>query len=343
MNTVDNHLERMPVGMPVHGNGYGHTTQLTESQQATIEMLHYWNLLWVHKWWIGALTIAVALAFGCYTKYESVKWYRARAVITPVAPGQDLESGDLSGGLGQMGGGMGGLTALLGIAGPGDNVVIAQRYIAIMESAQFGVDLVKRYGLVSTLDPAGGHDDTFWRLHELINSRFSSDYDYQSGDLTLYFDDPHPAVAQRILGLYLQSLRDKLRGEVVQTAAAAAHSLEDEVKNTPDALLQTQLYELMARQIQREKLAQVQANFAFKVIEPPVVPDHYFKPIARHNAMLAGLLTLTLLCAFVVLREWFRTARIHLARREAHARASAGEPPFTTIERPAHVEINLHH
>ena len=114
--------------------------------------------------------------------------------------------------------------------------------------------------------------------------RFSTEYDFKSGNLTLYFMDPSPDEAQKVLGYYLDSLREKLRNEEVQAGASAAASLEEEVRKSSDALLQTQLYELMARQIQREKMAEVQSDFAFKLVEPPVVPDNYYAPKARHNA-----------------------------------------------------------
>jgi hypothetical protein len=304
------------IALRPNGNGHAHTTMLTESQHATVELLRYWNLLWAPKWIIIGITLAAALSAGMYTRFCKVKLYRAEAVITPTAPGDDSELGLSSmGGLG----GAGGLGMILGFGGAGDNVVTAQRYIAIMQSYDFGVSLAKRHGLAAQLSDAPMSP---WQVHKTLNGRFSSDYDYKSGNLTLYFIDPEPARAKAILGLYLDSLRDKLRNEAVQTASAAALSLQDEVRRTPDALLQNQLYELMAHQIQREKLAQVQANFAFKVVDPPVVPDNYYAPSAHKAAVLTGALALFALCGFFILREWLAAARIHL---EIHSSPRRGE------------------
>jgi hypothetical protein len=119
--------------------------------------------------------------------------------------------------------------------------------------------------------------------------------------------------AQRVLGFYLDSLRDKLRNEEVQAGASAAASLEEEVRKSSDALLQTQLYELMARQIQRQKIAEVQSDFAFKVVEPPVVPDNYFSPKARHNATLAASITLALVCIWILASDFIRRAKEQFA------------------------------
>jgi hypothetical protein len=294
---------------------------LTESQHATVELLRYWNLLWARKWVIVGLTLIAAAGLGSYTRFCKQKLYRAEALVTPTAPGDDSDELGISpmGGLGFSGG----LGALLGVSGPGDNVVAAERYLAIMQSFDFGVTLAKKYNLTPELAGPKAASMTPWKVHEMMNGRFSYEYDYKSGNLELYFIDPSPARARRILGLYLDNLREKLRNEAVHTAAAAAVSLQDEVRRTPDALLQNQLYELMARQIQREKLAQVQANFAFKVIEPPVVPDHYFEPSARRAALMAGSIVLVLACLFFILREWLAAARIHLEWHQAES-ARAG-------------------
>lgn len=154
---------------------------------------------------------------------------------------------------------------------------------------------------------------TKWSVHTMIADRFSTEYDYKSGNLTLYFLDPSPAEAQRVLGYYLDSLRDKLRNEEVEAGASAAASLEEEVRKSSDALLQTQLYELMARQIQREKIAEVQSDFAFKVVEPPVVPDNYFAPKARHNATIAASITFVLVCTWILATDFIRRAKAQFA------------------------------
>jgi hypothetical protein len=212
--------------------------------------------------------------------------------------------------------GLGGGIASLLQGGGTDTVTLAERYTAIMTSYAFTTDLIAKYHLehnIVDVRSAEAPTVTKWSMHRKITDRFSTDYDFKSGNLTLYFIDPSPAVAQRVLGYYLDSLRDKLRNEEVQSGASAAASLEEEVRKTSDALLQTQLYELMARQIQREKLAQVQSDFAFKVIEPPVVPDDYFEPRARHNALLAGWITFVLVCTWVLASDFIRRAKAQFA------------------------------
>ena len=294
--------------------GAGAHAHLTDAQHATLQLLYYVELLRARWLLIASLTIGIGLGYGLYTKFLTVKWYRAQAIVTPVSPEQGLSMG--SGGAGDMVDGLGGGLASILEGGSADTVTLAERYTAIMNSYAFTTDLVSKYHLehniVGVRSP-NAPTVTKWSIHTMIADRFSTEYDYKSGNLTLYFMDPSPAEAQRVLGYYLDSLRDKLRNEEVQAGASAAASLEEEVRKSSDALLQTQLYELMARQIQREKIAAVQSDFAFKVVEPPVVPDNYFEPKARHNATLAASITFAIVCIWILASDFIRRAKAQLA------------------------------
>ncbi|HTT75068.1 MAG TPA: Wzz/FepE/Etk N-terminal domain-containing protein [Candidatus Binataceae bacterium] len=319
-------------GYQANGNGASHYPirgfgAISDSDQAALELLRYWNLLWRRRWLIGGVTLAIALGVGLVTRFYCCKWYRAETVITPLGPGEEADSG-LSESPFE---GVAGLSALLGIGAAGDNVVAAERFVAIMESYDFGLDLIQRNNLVPVLTRGRSFSGspsapTPWRLHLELNSRFTSEYDYRTGNLTLYFTDPNRATAQRILACYLERLRDRLRSQAVRSASTAAASLAEEVSKTPDALLQNQLYDLMARQIQREKLAQVQADFAFRIVEPPVVPDHYYAPVARTRAALSGFIVIVLLAGWTIMQEWLRGAAASLA---AQAPAAIAALPLT--------------
>jgi len=301
---------------------------LTEAQRATLQLLYYVDLLRSRWLLIVSLTIGIGLGYGLYTKFLTVKWYRAQAIVTPVPPDQGLSLGTSA--EGDMVGGLGGGIASILTGGSADTVTLAERYTAIMNSYAFTTDLVNKYHLEHNIIGVRSPNVptvTKWSVHMMIADRFTTEYDYKSGNLTLYFMDPSPTEAQRVLGFYLDSLRDKLRNEEVQVGASAAASLDEEVRKSSDALLQTQLYELMARQIQREKIAEVQSDFAFKVVEPPVVPDNYFAPKARHNATLAASLTFVLICTWILASDFIRRAKAQFAAlNPAPAEPTADDP-----------------
>ncbi len=311
-----------------NASGAGPHAHLTEAQQATLHLLYYVDLLRSRWILIVSLTLGIGLGYGLYTKFLTVKWYRAQAIVTPVPPEAGLSLG--TGAEGDMVDGLGGGIASILEGGGADTVTLAERYTAIMNSYAFTTDLVDKYHLehniVGVRSPSAP-TVTKWSVHTMITDRFSTEYDYKSGNLTLYFLDPSPVEAQRVLGFYLDSLRDKLRNEEVNAGASAAASLEEEVRKSSDALLQTQLYELMARQIQREKIAAVQSDFAFKVVEPPVVPDNYFEPKARRNATLAASITFALVCIWILAADFVRRAKAQLAAIEQVPAEPASDDP----------------
>ncbi len=314
------------------------SVHLSETQFAVLEMIRYGRILAARWWLILGATILIAGYVGIRDKYFSVKWYRAQATITPVNPEESMAS---SIGMGSAMSGIGSSAlSLLDLGGDSGNVQVAEQYMAIMNSYAFTIDLIKRYNLTRKIAPLRyGHVPhlTPWSLHKTITGRFSTSFDYKSGNLTLYFVDPDPKLAQTILGDYLTSLRDKLRNEEVQSAAVAVASLEAEIGKTPDALLQNQLYELVARQIQREKLAQVEADFAYTVIEPPIVPDQAYAPQARRHAELAAAITFVLLAGVVLMWEFVKSTRedyLTVKQLEHPAPPVLGEPPEEPM-RPA--------
>ncbi len=307
---------------------------LTESQRAALQILHYAGLLREHWILIVSATIGIGLAAGLYAKFFMVKFYRAQAVITPLNPDSAM-GGSLSMS-GPFGGVSSGLASLMSMGGSSDEATLAERDKAIMTSYAFTTDLIDRHHLTQHI--AGGHQNgkpvSRWILYRKLSANLTSEFDFRSGNLTVYFLDPDPAEARRILGYYLDGLRDQLRNEEVESAASIAASLQDEIRKTSDALLQTQLYELMARQIQRQTIAQVQSDFAFRVVEPPVVPDFAAFPLARNIATLVSFVTLVVLCAFFVIRDFVHRAREQLGGAAyAPEPARVSEPNWTVGER----------
>jgi len=110
-------------------------------------------------------------------------------------------------------------------------------------------------------------------------------------------------MAQTILGFYVDDLRAKLREEQVGTTTATAKSLRDEAGSTPDTLLQQQLFQLIAEQLQQQKLAMVDANFAFKVIDAPRASDRPYSPSVLLVTGLAFVVTLFISCLIILTRE----------------------------------------
>ena len=254
--------------------------------------------------YLGAIVLAVMLIAFAGTKLLLVKWYRATAILHPLESSFTGPRG-FGGQFGVTGGG----SVLQQLTGGGGQSQEAWEYISVLKSHAFISAIIEEHHLGPMLARHGRGTQTPWHQYEEMLDRFDAQFELKSGNISLHFDDPDPATAQLVLGYFIDRLREKLRIQQVDESKAAAQSLQEEAEHTSDSLLQDRLFEMVAQQRQRLVVAQVQADFAFKVIEPPVVPDRAFWPSGTLNAIFAGIATFILFSGVVLVRERFRSAK----------------------------------
>jgi len=251
------------------------------------------------NWKLLAYGTSVAtLACAFLAMFVMTKWYRAEAVLRPVS---ELMPNRLAVSERPLN-----VSSLLDQVVPTSR---AEELITTVESFQFSLAMVKNLHLERALlstrhwRPWNRHPDPAWEIYRTLQARFSCDYSISTGNLTLYYQDRDRAMAQTILGFYVDDLRAKLREEQVGTTTATAKSLRDEAGSTPDTLLQQQLFQLIAEQLQQQKLAMVDANFAFKVIDAPRASDRPYSPSVLLVSGLAFVVTLFISCLIILTRE----------------------------------------
>jgi hypothetical protein len=239
---------------------------------------------------VAAAGVAAFFAAWLIASFAMTRWYRASSIVRPgTAPAVQNQL------LGMIGGAVA-PAMIAGLGGPqaGD----AQEYVTILESFGFTVALVRRHQLAPTLlsraELNGGEfarsRELQWAAHNAMSARFGCDYSAKTGNLTLSYNDLNPERAQRVLGYYVDGLREKLRQREIDDSSAAVATLQEEVRATSDTLLAQNLYELMAKQLQRKKLAQVQADFAFTVLEAPIASPRAFYPRPLFTSIIAAVL-----------------------------------------------------
>lgn len=253
---------------------------------------------------IAAATALAVLATGGVARFAMTRWYRAEAIIRPVGANvvQNRVSG-LLGGLGRLGVNL--------FSSEASNP--ASQYMPVLKSFDFtshlisGHDLKRHLNVQDTSGLWGSYREGPWARYRAMQKRFRCEFSIRTGNLTLYYEDPDRSMAGKILGFYISDLRKLLRAEQIQDSTEAIASLRAETRNTEDSLLQKQLYELLARQVQQQKLAQVDADFAFRVLQAPTTPDRPYRPDVARDSVLAGVMMLMLALAVVVLKvAWER-------------------------------------
>lgn len=264
----------------------------------------------VRERWRRIAVAALAAAAGTFliTALVLPKWYRSAAVIRPIAtPAIESRIAGVLGGLGGGLGGLGGIAASLGAGGNND----AEEYIAILRGFHFNVNLAQRHklsdellkpGLISVIFGVKPKDPN-WAIYRALEKRFDCNYSTTTGDITLYFEARGRQDASRILGYYIDDLRDLLRQREIDGATAAIESLKAEAGSSADAVLRTELYQLEAKQVQRKKMAQVEADFAFRLLDPPATSDEPYSPRPALDSVAVALLTFILMSLVVAVRN----------------------------------------
>jgi len=258
------------------------------------------------RWRLVAVTILLTLvATFVVTKFVMSPWYRAEAILRPV--GQNVVLEETTGMLSGIGGAsaLGSLaTGILGnSSGSGDG-----EYVPTLTSFAFTDALVKKHKLREHLLAqersflSSSKEDPDWVVYRILKRRFECRFAQSSGNLTLYYLDRNRSDAERILGFFIDDLREILRSRQVRDTTEAIASLHQEAIDSSDALIRDQLYELIARQIQRQKMAQVQADFAFIEIAPPTSPDTPYKPSVLLDCAIMGLLSAIGVSVWVLVR-----------------------------------------
>jgi hypothetical protein len=270
-------------------------------------------LLILERWkLIAIVTMIAVVATYVLTKTWMTKWYQASAIIEPVPEG--AVENRVEGGFGGFS--AGGMTSFLMATGIDSQ---AQEYLTILHSYTFNTEVAMKHHLTDVLLPPDAEKPADERklkmkLFDILKGRFTVDYSIQAHNLGVHYLDRDPIRAQEILQYYLDDLRELQRQEAIKNATAAIESLEKEALSTGDSMLRDNLYALVARQVQRQKLAEVEADFAFKVLEAPISPDRPYSPRASINCFIMMMLVPLLMIAGILLRAAMRgNQKIELA------------------------------
>jgi hypothetical protein len=273
------------------------------------------DVLWVYGRilvrWPKTIAVAMLLAAaltGFVSKFYLAKWYKATTVIRPVSQAAlqeqltGLESAFASGGSG--------ISGVLGsISGGASGGNDADEFVGILNSFTFMRSLIIKHNLIANLladekpsmpeFQASRHLQ--WLAYRRMQNRFDVDYAVKTGNITLELQEMDPEQAETVMGYIVDDFRKRLREKQLRDVRAAINSLNDEAAHTSDPTLQGELYQLIADQIQREKLAEVQSDFAFTIIEAPSASDMKVWPPTALLSLLAALVTFVLVAGCILL------------------------------------------
>lgn len=280
------------------------------SEQAQgLDLLELGGML-KRRWKVILLSGCVpAVVIFLMTKFVLTPQWAALASLRPLSKQSQMAAFmSLAGGgvLGSLG-----AASLLEIS---PESVEAQEYTSILESYDFTSNLLRQHHLAEYLSIDRSHwyspsrwrrwltrlinslsssgklnQGKGWKLYEAMQDRFHCEFNLDTGNMDLRFLDVDPVMTQKILDWYISDLQAVLRSQEMRSTRSAMDSLSAAAAGTADPYLRSDLYQLAAIQVENLKMAEAQSDFAFKVIQSPVVPDRPYSPRPSLDGALAGV------------------------------------------------------
>jgi uncharacterized protein involved in exopolysaccharide biosynthesis len=286
-----------------------------------IDLRELFGVLWSGKWWIGGIT-AIASIIAVVFALSLPSIYQSEALLAPASSS--------SGGLGGLAKQYGGLASLAGISLPGggsdDKTALG---LEVMKSRRFIAEFIERHDLLVPLMASSGWDRSTGDLiidNEIYESAakkwvrdvsppkrpvpslqeayqefeegLSITEDKTSGFIRLSIKHYSPVVAQQWVVWLIEDINNTLREQDVTEAESSIAYLKQQVEMTLLTDLQSMFFELIQSQTETIMLAKVRQEYAFKTIDPAVVPEKKSEPkraiICVLGTLLGGVLAVLL-------------------------------------------------
>jgi uncharacterized protein involved in exopolysaccharide biosynthesis len=286
-----------------------YVTMSPPSTEGSISILELWNALFDGKWIIVGLTALFTISGIAYS-LMATPVYRSEVVLAPVTKS----------GMGSAAVPFGGLASLAGInLGGGTD---RTETIALLESSGFAEAFIREKQLLPILfadrwdtqaqkwkagAPAEQPDirDGVKYFNEAV--RFVSEDDPKTGLVTLAVEWTDPEIAAAWVRELVHRINEGARRRDIHESQRKLDYLNQEMSKANLVELRQALSRLIEEQINAMMMAQAQEEYAFKVIDPPVVPKQRIWPKATLVVLVAMFLggfvgTLVVLIRFALRR-----------------------------------------
>lgn len=220
-----------------------------------------------------------ALACGLVTAGLSLRmrnYYRGEVLVAPVVP----ESLEQRGGLESE---LGGIASIVGVELPGEGGKKAQAF-ATLTSRGFAAEFITSENLMPILFADKWDANTrSWRKGvepptlEAAVKKFTSTVrtvaqDKKTAMVRITVDWYSPELAAAWANRMVEMVNERLRTGAINDADRSIEYLNKELAKTNVVEMQHAIYRVIEDQVDKAMLANVQREYAFKVIDPAVVP-----------------------------------------------------------------------
>lgn len=247
-----------------------------------VRLKDLWLVLWRGKWIIGSAALGTAILAIAVT-FVMTPEYRSSVLVAPISETAGAST------LASLASQFAGVAALAGINLTGTGSRTAEA-VATLESRAFTENFIRERNLTPILfaddwDAAAKR----WRVEAdevptmgQAFGRFDSirevEQDVQTGLITVTVEWTDPKVAAEWANGLIGEVNGMMRARAIRESQQNLDFLRTELEKSSQVALQSTIYSLIEVQMQNSMLANVNQQFAFRVIDPAVVPEKRYWP-----------------------------------------------------------------
>lgn len=279
-----------------------------------IDLVELFKALWAGKWWILGTTVLAAVLAVFYALSLPDK-YTASALVAPVSDGGN-------GGLSALASQYGGLASMAGINLGGGETGKRQITLETLKSRRFLTDFINRHELKVPLMATEGWDmdrqewiinrerynpeEGTWLAREADQSDNAEPSDLQtlkaframmnlsedskSGMVTISIESRSPLAAKQWVAWLIEDINEYLKRREMEETRRNVVYLEQQLERTNVSGMRQVFFSLIEEQTKTLMLAELDPEYAFQVVDPPVIPEERSAPKRSLVVVLAVLL-----------------------------------------------------
>ena len=274
---------------------------------STIDIIDIWNKFYNSKEIIIYTTLIFSIIAIIYA-IMLVPIYRAELLMVPSA---DTSANSMSGGSGS---GLSGLASIAGIKLGGTEASLKEQNLAILTSRTFTDKYIEEKNLLPIIfKEAWDEKNNKWKggepskgaAHKTVANFTFLNIDEMTGLISLGIEWTDPVFAAEWANEIIVTLNAFIRQQAIEETEKNILFLQQQLKQTNYVNIQYVLNNLIEKQTNNIMLANVREEYAFKVIDPAVIPEQRIRPKRRQIAMTGFIFGLFFGLFGVIAKDYF--------------------------------------
>ena len=262
-----------------------------ESFEEEINLLDYWRVIWKRKILIISVIFLITL-ISVIISINAIEIYQTTAIISPLRE----EKG--GGGMSLLSQQFGGLGSIAGISLPSSKS--STEIMNLLNSNMIREKMIRKYNLLPVLFSEKWDKEkkewinkppTMWDGIRSLSSRIKVTNNIKADTITVSAEFHNPEITVILVDDLLSTLTEHMSNESKKSALIKRRYLEDQLRSTSDPIIRQKIYNLISQQVETAMMSEMNEYFAYKVIDPPRVPDRRIRPNKRKTVVLSFIVS----------------------------------------------------